>query len=797
MKVSVQWLKELVDLGDMPVAQLADTLTMGGLEVEEVTPVAAEFSGIVVGHVLSVAPHPNADKLRVTQVDAGTGETLTIVCGAPNVAQGQKVPCALVGAKLPSSRSATGEPTSLEIKKAKLRGVESSGMLCSARELGLSEDHGGLLVLDGSAPIGRNVREVLGLDDVYLTLKLTPNRGDCLSMLGIARDVAALTGAPLKATPAGPVPTTIDEARPVRIAEPAACGHYFGRVVKGLDLRAKTPEWMSRRLERAGLRAISPLVDITNYVMLERGQPMHAFDNARLHGAIEVRFMRHGERIKLLNEQEVEYRERLLAITDASGPVALGGVMGGHDSMVGEGTTDVFFEAAYFDPAAVQGKARELGLTSDAAYRFERGVDPGGTGAAMERAVALALQICGGAAGPLTRTEGQLPAREPLTVRPQRVRALLGYEVADAEIHDILKRLSCLPESGHAGVRVTPPSWRFDLGIEEDFVEEVARVHGYRHVPDVPPKASIPMLRLPEGTRTRFDLRHLLASLGYQEVVNYSFVPEEWERDFAGNEAPVRLANPIASTMTVMRTTLLGGLVQTLSANLNRGESRVRVFEIGRCFEGQAANLDVQPERIAGLAFGSRLPEQWGAAEAAADFFDAKGDVEALAAGRMFDYQAGQHPACHPGRCAVVRWQGVPVGIVGELHPRLQQRHDLPAAPVVFELLTRPLLEGAAPRFVGVSRMPVVRRDLAFLVAENTPVGTILGALRARVPGVVREVEVFDQYRGKGVEPGKKSLALRIVMQDTDRTLTDSEVEQIVASIREQLNQEFKAQPRT
>ena len=787
MKVSVQWLKELVDLGDMPVDALADTLTMGGLEVEEVTPVAADFSGIVVGHVLSVAPHPNADKLRVTQVDAGTGEALTIVCGAPNVAQGQKVPCALVGAKLPG----------LEIKKAKLRGVESSGMLCSARELGLSEDHAGLLVLPEAAPVGRNVRDVLGLDDTYLTLKLTPNRGDCLSMLGIARDVAAITGAQLKLPPADPVPTTVDDARMVRISEPRACGRYFGRVVKGLDPAARTPEWMVRRIERAGLRAISPLVDITNYVMLERGQPMHAFDNAKLNGAIEVRFLRAGEGIKLLNEQEVACREKLLAITDAGGPVALGGLMGGFDSMVGDATTDVFFEAAYFDPAAVQGKAKELGLTSDAAYRFERGVDPGGTGAAIERAVALTLQVCGGKVGPLTRAEGQPPSRDAVSVRPARMRALLGYEVSDGEIHDILKRLSCVPEPAHDGIRVTPPTWRFDLAIEEDFVEEVARIHGYRHVPDVPPRAAVPMLRMPEGARTRFDLRHAAAALGYQEVVNYSFVPDEWERDFAGNESPVRLANPIASTMTVMRTSLLGGLVHTLRGNLNRGEPRIRLFEIGRCFEDQAADLAVQPERIAGLAFGTRLPEQWSAQEAAVDFFDAKGDVESLAAGRAFEYAAGSHPACHPGRCAVVRWQGRDIGIVGELHPRLQQRYEVPSAPTVFELLTAPLLEGLPPRFQGLSRMPVVRRDLAFTVAEATPVGAILGALRTRVPGFVREVEVFDQYRGKGVEPGRKSLALRIVMQDTDRTLTDSEVEAVVASINEQLNKEFKAQPRT
>ena len=792
MRISLQWLRELVKI-DMPVDRLAHALTMGGLEVEEVAPVAADFSGIVVALVKSVAPHPNADKLRVTEVDPGTGELLQIVCGAPNVAAGQKVPCALVGAKLP----AQGAEPPMQIRKAKLRGVESSGMLCSARELGLSSDHAGLLVLAEDAPVGRDVREVLGLDDVYLTLKLTPNRGDCLSMFGIARDLAAILGESATLPNAKPVATTVNDARAVKIGAPRACGHYFGRVVRGIDPKARTPEWMARRLERAGLRAISPLVDITNYVMLERGQPMHAFDHAKLAGPIDVRYMAPGERIKLLNGQEVAYRKGLLAIADPSGPVALAGVMGGFDTMVGEGTADVFFEAAYFAPEAVQGKSRALALTSDAAHRFERGVDPAAAGGALERAVALTLEICGGQAGPVTHAQGELPSRAPVRVRPDRVRKLLGYFVSDDEIHAILRRLSCLPESAAEGIRATPPSWRFDLAIEEDFVEEVARIHGYDHVPAVAPRASVPMLTLHDGERDRFALRHRLAALGYQEIVSYSFVAEDWERDFAGNEAPVRLANPIASHMGVMRTSLLGGLVQALRANLNRGEDRVRLFEVGRCFLEDRADVAAQPERVAGIAFGSRSPEQWAEKAAPADFFDAKGDVESLAAPRVLEFSAGTHPACHPGRCALVRWEGRAIGVVGELHPRLQQKYELPSAPVLFELLAEPLLQGAAPRFGGLSRMPVVRRDYAFIVAEEVPAAGILGALRGRLPGFVRGVEVFDQYRGKGVEPGKKSLALRIVMQDTDRTLTDSEVEGVMTSIREQLNQEFKAQPRT
>jgi len=786
MKVSLQWLKELVDIA-MPVKQLAHALTMGGLEVEEMTPVAGEFSGIVVGHVKSVSPHPNADKLRVAEVDAGTGELLQIVCGAPNVAVGQKVPAALVGAKLPG----------MEIRKAKLRGVESSGMLCSARELGLSQEHEGLLVLDPSAPVGRDVREVLALDDVYLTFKLTPNRGDCLSMFGIARDLAAMCSAKTHLPPAPAVREAVPDARPIRISEPRACGQYHGRVIRGIDAGARTPDWMVRRIERAGLRAISPIVDITNYVMLERGQPMHAFDHAKVKGAIDVRFMKPGEKVKLLNEQVVEYSEGLLAITDESGPIALGGVMGGYDSMVSGATTDVFFEAAFFHPEAVQGKARALDLASDAAHRFERGVDPMAAEAAIARATELTLQICGGRPGPVTYAKGELPPRTAVAVRPRRVRELLGYEVSDGEMRAILGRLHCDPRDAHGAIHATAPTWRFDLEIEEDFVEEVARIHGYEHVPSDAPRSSVPMLALPEGQRSRFDLRHALANMGYQEVVNYSFVAEEWERDFAGNSAPIRLANPIASDKSVMRSNLIAGLVQTLRGNLNRGEDRVRVFEIGRCFLGTEPDPAVQPERIAGLAYGTRLPEQWGEKSSRVDFYDAKGALEALAGSRALAFAPATHPACHPGRCATVSLGGNAIGIVGELHPRLQQSYELPTPPVVFEVLTQPLLDGDFPRFGGISRMPVVRRDYSFEVAEDTPVGAMLAALRGRVPSFVREVEVFDLYRGKGVEAGKKSLALRIVMQDTDRTLTDSEVESVMASIRDQLNEQFQAKPRT
>lgn len=787
MKVSVSWLRELTG-ADLAVDRLARVLTMGGLEVEEATPVAAAFERIVVGHVKSVAPHPNADKLRVTQVDAGTGTLLQVVCGAPNVAEGQKVPCALVGAKLPG----------LEIKRATLRGVESHGMLCSARELGLSDDHAGLLVLPGDAPVGADIRAYLDLDDTILTLKLTPNRGDCLSMFGVARDLAALTGEPLRLPEVKPVATPLAATREVRITESAGCGHYFGRVVRGIDPAAKTPAWMMRRLERAGLRPRSPLVDITNYVMLERGQPLHAFDNAKLQGAIDVRLAKPGEELKLLTEQWAEYLPNLLLIADASGPVALAGVMGGFDTMVTEATTEVFFEAAYFAPEAVQGRAKALQLTSDAAYRFERGVDFAGTRAALERATELTLQICGGEAGPVTEAHGKLPARSAVRVRPGRVRMLLGYAVADDQMAQILGRLRCEVAREGEVLSVAPPSWRFDLAIEEDFVEEVARVHGYEHVPAHSPRSSVPMLTPPEGARTRHDLRCAAAALGYQEVINYSFVASAWEADFAGNAIAVRLANPIASTMDVMRSTLIGGLVAAVKSNLNRDEERVRLFEIGRCFLGEGPEESEQPERLAAITYGARLPEQWADKAPAADFYDAKGDLEAIAGPTVrLEFRRGQHPACHPGRCARV-WLGErEVGVVGELHPRLQQKVELATAPVLFEIDTAVLLAGQAPRFAGVSRMPTVRRDLAVVVDDTLAVGSILAAVRATVPAAVREVEIFDQYRGKGVEAGRKSLAFRIVMQDTARTLTDAEVEEMVASIRRLLTEKFQASART
>lgn len=788
MKVSVKWLKELVDI-DMSVDELAHTLTMAGLEVEEMAPVAGAFQKIVVAEVKSTAPHPNADKLRVCEVDAGTGELLQIVCGAPNVAPGMRVPCALVGAVLPG----------IEIRQAKLRGVESNGMLCSARELGLSDDQAGLLALSADAPIGRDIREYLDLDDVYLTLKMTPNRGDCLSMVGIARDLAAVTGAPLRIPAIAPITSTGAAFRPIAISAPDACGHYLGRVVTHLNAHAETPAWMKRRLERAGFRAIAPLVDITNYLTLERGRPMHAFDNDKLQGGIEVRFAKPGEEMNLLNEQHVALQPDMLLITDGAGPVAMGGVMGGLESMCTAETRNVFFEAAFFAPEVVRGKTRTLGINSDAAHRFERGVDPTSARDGIEYATRLAVEICGTAettTGPITEAVGTLPSRPAVGVRVARVGHLIGIDIPKAEMITYLRRLQCEVIEGADTLSVTPPPYRFDLNIEEDFIEEIARVHGYEKIPARPPQSSLPMAAIPEGRRSRSALRHLLASLGYQEVINYAFTPEEWERDFAGNASPLRLANPIASQMSVMRSNLVGGLVASLAHNLNHGESRAKLFEIGRCFLADDTAAEAQPERLAGLVYGERYPEQWGEGGqkgAKADFHSVKGELEVLMHALDARFEKSAHPALHPGRAARILLSGQAAGFLGELHPQWQQKYGLTEAPIVFELDVAALCRTPAPAYQAFSRMQATRRDVAVLIDENVEIQALRDAVSARkIPSVV-EFEPFDLYRSHNLQAGKKSVALRIVMQDTDRTLTDSEADSKVAEVVEVMQKEFGA----
>ncbi|MCG6875169.1 MAG: phenylalanine--tRNA ligase subunit beta [Betaproteobacteria bacterium] len=800
MKFPESWLRTLVD-PKLSTKELATTLTMAGIEVETLEPVAPPFTKVVVAKVLEVAKHPNADKLTLCQVDVGEARPLSIVCGAPNVKAGMKVPCALVGAELAGG---------MKIKQAKVRGTESNGMLCSARELGLSDDHSGILALSDDAAIGEDFRKHAHLDDHLFTLKLTPNRGDCLSLLGIAREVSHLTGAALCEPENRSVRNEIDGVRAIRLANPEGCPRYCGRIIRGVNARAATPAWMIERLERAGLRSISAIVDVTNYVMLEIGQPLHAFDDARLEGAVIVRWAKPGEKLVLINGKEHLLEPDILMIADERKALALAGIMGGLESEISLDTTDVFLEAAFFSPGAIAGRPRRLNMTSDASYRFERGVDPDVTVRAMERATELIVELCGGRAGPIgeARDVAHLPARKPVTLRTSRAAKILGVRLGDEDIARILGQLAFSFERQADGFSVKPPSYRFDIEIEEDLVEEVARVHGYDNIPTRPPTAVTELLPQPEEQRTLWQLKHILCDREYFEVINYSFVDRAWEADFAGNADPILLENPIAEQMGVMRSTLIGGLVATLRYNLARKVDRVRVFESGRAFLRTSAAPDErrsdqavkgydQPRRIAGLACGLALEEQWGEKARAVDFFDVKGDVEALIAPQRPEFVKAAHPALHPGRSARIELAGKPVGWIGEVHPRWQQQYELPTPPVVFELDLEPLISVGLPQYKEVSRFPSVVRDLAIVVDETAPARALLGALFAEGPPIVQDVKLFDLYRGPGVEKGRKSLAFRVVMQDTARTLTDAEVDAAMARLTEILASRYGAKLRS
>jgi phenylalanyl-tRNA synthetase beta chain len=781
MQFSESWLRSFVN-PTLSSDELSHLLTMAGLEVEESDAVAPAFTGVVVGQVLTKDKHPDADRLNLLTVDVGQGEPLSIVCGAGNVSVGMRVPCALVGARLPP---AAGQDKPFEIKQAKVRGIASFGMMCSAKELGLAEEASGLLELPADAPVGQDIRTYLDLDDRLITLKLTPNRSDCLSLVGIAREVAALTGAPLEPLPEPAFEQTGRQSRAVKVTASDACPRYAGRVITGVNAKAATPAVMVQRLERCGLRSINALVDVTNYVLLELGQPLHAFDLARLNGGVEVRYARKGERLKLLNEQTINLDESMLVVADETGPAALAGIMGGADSGVDDATTDLFLESAFFSPHAIVGKSRVLGFGSDSSYRFERGVDFGATLKALDRATQLILDICGGEACPVTEVQATLPPRHPLKLRASRVERVLGIELAASEIPRILRRLGMDCTEGEGVYTVTPPSYRFDIAIEEDLIEEIARVHGYENIPALPPQAVMSVLPQAEAQRPLGALRQAMVRRDYQEVITYSFVEAAWERDLCGNAAPVVLQNPIASQMSVMRSSLLGGLLDALRTNLARRQPRVRLFEAGGCFVASPAGHGSigysQHDRLAGLAYGPALPEQWGVAARNVDFYDMKGDVEALFAPIALTFVAKSHPASHPGRSAQILREGKPVGWIGELHPQWQQKYELPQPAVWFELDLEALLQGSLPRAAEVSKFPPVRRDLAVVADEAISVQALLDAMQGlRAPAVV-EIALFDLYRGKGVEAGKKSLAFRVLLQDTHKTLTESEIDKSIA----------------
>ena len=790
MKFSESWLRSFVNPA-VSGKDFSHLLTMAGLEVEEEETVAPAFDNVIVAEVLGVSKHPDADRLNVCRVNIGRAEPQQIVCGAPNVATGLKIPCALPGATLPGD---------FKIKIAKVRGIESSGMLCSAKELGISDDAAGLFVLPDDAPIGQDIRDYLDLDDRLLTLKLTPNRADCLSLTGIAREVAALTGAPACYPQVAPVKATIDDRRNILLDAPEACPLYFGRVIAGVNAKAATPDWMKRRLERSGLRSISALVDITNYVMLELGQPLHAFDNTKLDGAIHARLARDGEKIQLLNELALELQDDVLLIADETRPAALAGIMGGENSGISLDTHEVFLESAFFSPKAIAGRARRFGFSSDASHRFERGVDFGSTRLALERASQLILDICGGQAGPVCEGLAELPSRRPVRLRQARVAKVLGVSFSAGQIENIFTRLGFVFTRESDDFIVTPPDYRFDIEIEEDLIEEIARLHGYDEIPSRPPLACLSMLPQNEGVRPLFRVRQILADRGFQEVVNFAFVDEAWESDFAANTSPIRLANPIASQMSVMRSTLIGGLIANVVTNLKRKQSRVCLFETGRCFFRDAQGKPVkgfnQPWKLAGVCYGNSLPEQWASPSRPFDFYDIKGGVELLLAPFTARYSNAVHPALHPGRSAQVVENGRTIGFLGELHPQWVQKYDLPLAPVVFELDLDVLTQSRLPQYAEFSRQPAAYRDLAIVVDQKLALQEILDGLAANRPTIVQDIRLFDTYTGKGVDCGKKSLAFRIVMQDTQRTLQDSEVDAATQELITYLHQAFSAQLR-
>jgi phenylalanyl-tRNA synthetase beta chain len=792
MQFPESWLREFCD-PPLSTAELAELLTMSGFEVEEMRPVAPGFSGVVVAEIVEAAPHPSADRLQVCRVHAGAltpDGPLQIVCGAPNARAGLRAPLAMVGAELPPDEAGKV----LRIGVGRLRGVDSHGMLCSARELGLSADHAGLLELDGSAVPGMPLREALALDDTIFTLKLTPNLGHALSVHGIAREVSALTGAPLKVPAIAPVAPTHGERLPVQVQASDLCGRFSGRVIRGVDTRAPTPAWMVQRLERCGQRSISALVDISNYVMFEFGRPTHIFDRDRIQEQLEVRWGRPGEQLELLNGQTIELDGTVGVIADARQVESLAGIMGGQATAVGDETRNVYVEAAFWWPEAVAGRSRRYNFATDAGHRFERGVDPALTVDHIERITALILQVCGGEPGPIDDQVLELPARPPVTLRVARAAKVLGMPLTQQDCVGVFNRLGLACAEGEGVVTVVPPTWRFDLAIEEDLIEEVVRVLGLHRLPATPPQAPVTARPLPEGRRRSHAVRHTLAALGYHETINFSFVEPRTETELAGNRDPIRVLNPIAAPLSVMRSSLLGSLVGVLRTNLARRASRVRVFEIGRVFRRDASVQEslstvagvAQPLRVAALAYGSAEGLQWGLPDRAVDFHDVKGDLEALLAPRPLDFVVDVHPALHPGRCARIDSGGRVLGHVGELHPRWRQAYELPHAPVLFELDLEAVLERPLPVFAPLPRQQAAWRDVALVVAEAVRHDALVEALRADPQGLVRTATLFDVYRGApgstGLGAGERSLAIRLELLDDEATLTDERIDAAVAS---------------
>ncbi len=817
MQFSESWLRQYVN-PELDSAALGHAMTMAGLELEEQRSVAPAFTQIVVAQILSAEQHPDADRLRVCKVNAGTGQELQIVCGAPNARPGIKIPCALVGAQLPPSEVG-GKP--FQIKVGKLRGVESQGMLCSGKELGLGDDHEGILELPADAPVGKDIRQYLDLDDQIFVIKLTPNKADCLSLVGMAREVAAITGAVLKKPEWKAVPVSIKDQRKVIVENTELCGRFAGRVIQGVNAKAKTPDWIVQRLARAGQRSISALVDLSNYVMLEVGQPSHVFDLDKVTGDIIVRWAKTGEQLELLNGQTVQLVEQnnpkalsIGVVADQNGPLALAGIMGGNHCAVSDDTRNIFVEAAYWQPNAIQGRARRFNFSTDAAHRFERGVDPQATVDCLEYLSALIIQVCGGQAGPINDQVLAMPERKSVKMRLDRASKVIGIPLTTQIVSGVFQGLNFDFKLESDTFIVTPPSYRFDIEIEEDLIEEVARMYGFENIPDHPPVASLKMSAKPEAKRAVHLLRQRFALQGYQEAVNFGFIDAESEKRLvgAGDATLIKVLNPIASQYGVMRSNLWGGLLNNLKANLNRGATRVRLFETGRVFKrdtgvteqsGKVAGFN-QPQRIGGLAYGSFVPEQWANANRFVDFFDVKGDLE-----RVFDplhlvTETAQHPALHPGRSAQVMMKSpegpVILGWIGELHPGLQQAYELPQAPILFELDLELLRNVGLPQPEELSKFPAVQRDLAVVVKQNIAAQVLLDAMYASKPHFVRSIELFDEFRPKAgsasMAEDEKSLAFRVTLLNPEDTLQDAQIEGVMSGLLAALEKKCAARLR-
>ncbi len=785
MKFNEVWLRQFAN-PKLDTQALAAQLTMAGLEVDAITPVAGTFTGVVVGEIVAIAPHPAADKLRVCQVSAGASP-VQVVCGAANARLGLKIPFATVGALLPKNGA---------INAATLRGVESMGMLCAAAELGLAEQSDGLLELPADAPLGVDIREYLQLDDQVIELGLTPNRADCLSLTGLAREVAVLNQIGVEALVINPVAPQISEQFPVEVTAAAECPRYVGRVIRGIDAAREAPQWLRERLRRCGIRSISAVVDVTNYVMLELGQPMHAFDLNTLQGGIRVRLAAAGETLVTLDGQSLTLRPDTLVIADHSAPLAAAGIMGGKSSAVSDATTDLFLESAFFAPSLLAGRARSYGLHTESSHRFERGVDSQLQVRAMERATQLILDIAGGQAGPVTVVEQNLPQAPVIHLRRASILRMLGLTLADSEVMAILHGLGLALEVTAEGWRATAPSWRFDLAIEVDLIEELARVYGYNRLPVRAIRSDLPLAPKPENALDRSVLRRSLVARGYQEAITYSFVDPKLQALVDPGRAVVELRNPIASDMAAMRTTLWAGLLKTLQHNLNRQQPRVRLFEIGLRFVPSDAGLAQEP-MLALAVTGRRYAESWSAGTDSVDFFDLKGDLEAILKLARVDGEVslsvGSHLALHPGQCAQILRNGTPIGEFGALHPELQRKLDIEQPVYLLELTLAGLERGRAPKFAELSKFPEVRRDLSVLVARELPAEQVLAAVREVAGGSLRDLRLFDVYQGKGIDPQRKSLTLGLTFQHSSRTLNEDEINAAVAAVVNLLTSRFEA----